>query len=70
MIDLPKPGAYVVRAPHANHFSQGLVQHWLGSQEETPATTESVEAPKSVEAPAVKTFEADLSAVLAFLGQY
>jgi len=36
MIDLPKPGAYVVRAPHANHFSQGLVQHWLDSQEETP----------------------------------
>lgn len=36
MIDLPKPGAYVVRAPHANHFSQGLVQHWLNSQEETP----------------------------------
>jgi len=36
MIDLPKPGAYVVRAPHANHFSQRMVQHWLDSQEETP----------------------------------
>lgn len=36
MIDLPKPGAYVVRAPHANRFSQSLVQHWLDSQEETP----------------------------------
>ncbi len=35
MIDLPKPGAYVVRAPHANRFSQGFVQHWLDSQEET-----------------------------------
>lgn len=36
MIDLPKPGAYVVRAPHAKNFTQGLVQHWLDSQEETP----------------------------------
>lgn len=36
MIDLPKPGAYVVRAPHAKNFTQGLVQHWLNSQEETP----------------------------------
>ncbi|WP_334118818.1 hypothetical protein [Limnobacter sp.] len=35
MIDLPKPGAYVLRAPHAGNFSQGLVQHWLDSQEET-----------------------------------
>lgn len=35
MIDLPKPGAYVLRAPHAGKFSQGLVQHWLDSQEET-----------------------------------
>ncbi|MCR2747106.1 hypothetical protein [Limnobacter parvus] len=36
MIDLPKPGAYVVRAPNAKSFSQGLVQYWLNSQEETP----------------------------------
>ena len=36
MIDLPKPGAYVVRAPHAEDFSKSLVQHWLNSQEETP----------------------------------
>lgn len=36
MIDLPKPGTYVVRAPHAKNLSQGLVQHWLNSQEETP----------------------------------
>lgn len=35
MIDLPKPGAYVLRAPHAGNFSQRLVQHWLDSQEET-----------------------------------
>lgn len=35
MINLPKPGAYVLRAPHAEKFSQGLVQHWLDSQEET-----------------------------------
>lgn len=35
MIDLPKPGAYVLRAPHAGNFSHGLVQHWLDSQEET-----------------------------------
>lgn len=36
MIDLPKPGAYVVRAPDAIGFSHNLVQHWLDSQEETP----------------------------------
>jgi len=36
MIDLPTPGAYVVRAPHAARFAQSLVQHWLDSQGETP----------------------------------
>ncbi|HEX4857056.1 MAG TPA: hypothetical protein VFV28_09595 [Limnobacter sp.] len=36
MIDLPKPGAYVVRAPDADAFSGSVVQHWLDSQEETP----------------------------------
>lgn len=36
MIDLPKPGAYVVRAPQASRFAQELVQHWLDSQEDTP----------------------------------
>lgn len=36
MIDLPKPGTYVVRAPNAKAFAQDLVQHWLDSQEETP----------------------------------
>ena len=35
MIDLPKPGNYVVRAPQTEAFSQGLIQHWLNSQEET-----------------------------------
>lgn len=36
MIDLPKPGAYVVRAPKASEFSASVVQHWLHAQEETP----------------------------------
>lgn len=36
MIDLPKPGTYVVRAPKAEAFAQDIVQHWLDSQEETP----------------------------------
>lgn len=36
MIDLPKPGTYVVRAPKADAFAQDMVQHWLDSQEETP----------------------------------
>jgi hypothetical protein len=36
MIDLPTPGAYVVRAPNAASFAQSLVQHWLDSQGETP----------------------------------
>lgn len=36
MIDLPTPGAYVVRAPHAALFAHSLVQHWLNSQGETP----------------------------------
>lgn len=36
MIDLPKPGTYVVRAPKAEAFAQNAVQHWLDSQEETP----------------------------------
>jgi hypothetical protein len=36
MIDLPKPGAYVVRTPNARIFSQVMVQHWLDSQEDTP----------------------------------
>lgn len=36
MIDLPKPGVYVVRAPNAASLSHDLVQKWLDSQEETP----------------------------------
>ena len=36
MIDLPKPGTYVVRAPNAEAFAQDMVQHWLDSQEDTP----------------------------------
>ena len=30
MIDLPKPGAYVVRTAQANNFSKNLVLNWLG----------------------------------------
>ncbi|HEX4916896.1 MAG TPA: hypothetical protein VFV43_03250 [Limnobacter sp.] len=35
MFDLPKPGVYVVRAPHVDGCTMAMVEHWLLSQEET-----------------------------------
>lgn len=35
-MDLPKPGAYVVRANQVDTLTRELVQGWLDSQEETP----------------------------------
>lgn len=35
MIDLPTPGAYVVRAPNSARFAYSMVQQWLDSQGET-----------------------------------